>query len=107
MPAVRQLVRTITGVDPLKSVNPDEAVCLGAGTLAGVLDGIIPDMQVMSSWQAAILRTIYEEKLKGNNIYSTQESSNVIDSKIEIQDNESNPVVKSRKLFKVLKLKNK
>lgn len=68
IPAIRRLVRTITGVEPLRSMNPDEAVCLGAGTLAGVLDGTIPDMQVVSSWQAAILRTIKEEKVRGNDL---------------------------------------
>ena len=68
IPAIRRLVRTITGVEPLRSMNPDEAVCLGAGTLAGVLDGTIPDMQVVSSWQAAILRTIKEEKGRGNDL---------------------------------------
>jgi molecular chaperone DnaK len=68
IPSIRRLVRTITGVEPLRSMNPDEAVCLGAGTLAGVLDGTIPDMQVVSSWQAAILRTIKEEKVRGNDL---------------------------------------
>ncbi len=32
--------------DPRRSVNPDEAVCQGAGIWAGILDGVIDDMQV-------------------------------------------------------------
>ena len=68
IPCVRRTVRTVTGVDALSSrtVNPDEAVCLGAGILAGMLDGLIPDMQVLSPWQAAVLRVVHEEKLKGD-----------------------------------------
>lgn len=68
IPCVRRTVRTLTGVEALSShtVNPDEAVCLGAGILAGMLDGLIPDMQILSPWQAAVLRVVHEEKLKGN-----------------------------------------
>lgn len=68
IPCVRRTVRTVTGVEALSSrtVNPDEAVCLGAGILAGMLDGLIPDMQVLSPWQAAVLRVLHEEKQKGN-----------------------------------------
>jgi hypothetical protein len=60
----------ITGLTPLPHsvVHPDEAVCLGAGTLAGMLDGVIPDMQVVSHWQSAMLRFLQEEKSKGNDI---------------------------------------
>ena len=77
IPAVAKLVRTITGVDPQRSVNPDLAVCLGAGVQAGILDGTISNMQVMSAWQAAVLRTFYQEKQKGNNLYEIlQESEN-------------------------------
>ncbi|KAJ1430280.1 Hsp70 protein-domain-containing protein, partial [Ochromonadaceae sp. CCMP2298] len=62
--AVRRLVRAVTGVEPQRSVNPDEAVCLGAGTMAGILDGSIADMQVMSAWQAAVLQAINEQRKK-------------------------------------------
>jgi molecular chaperone DnaK (HSP70) len=70
MPCVRDAVRVMTGLTPLphSAVHPDEAVCLGAGTLAGMLDGVIPDMQVVSHWQSAMLRFLQEEKSKGNDI---------------------------------------
>ena len=39
MPAVQELVKTLTGKDPNMSVNPDEVVALGAAIQAGVLAG--------------------------------------------------------------------
>jgi molecular chaperone DnaK len=44
IPAVLRLVRTITGVDPRRTVNPDEAVSLGAAVMAGILDGSVKNM---------------------------------------------------------------
>ncbi len=39
MPRIQQLVRDFFGKEPNKSVNPDEAVALGAAVQAGVLSG--------------------------------------------------------------------
>ncbi len=39
MPAVQELVKTITGKDPHKGVNPDEVVAIGAAIQGGVLGG--------------------------------------------------------------------
>ena len=39
MPAVQELVKSITGKEPNMSVNPDEVVALGAAVQAGVLAG--------------------------------------------------------------------
>lgn len=72
IPAVVRLVKVITGITPRRTVNPDEAVCIGAGIQAGILDGEIKDMQVMSAWQAEIYRTLYAEKMKQNNIFGVE-----------------------------------
>ena len=61
-PAVLRLVRSMTGINPRRSVNPDEVVSLGAAVLAGILDGSIKDMQVMSHWQASMYRAFQNEK---------------------------------------------
>ncbi len=39
MPAVQELVKSITGKDPHKGVNPDEVVAIGAAIQGGVLGG--------------------------------------------------------------------
>ena len=39
MPAVQELVKTMTGKDPNMSVNPDEVVAMGAAVQGGVLSG--------------------------------------------------------------------
>ncbi len=47
IPAVQELVRRLTGKDPDKSVNPDEAVAVGATVQAGVLAGDIKDVLLL------------------------------------------------------------
>jgi molecular chaperone DnaK len=44
MPAVQEKVRTLTGKEPHKGVNPDEVVALGAAIQAGVLAGEVKDI---------------------------------------------------------------
>jgi molecular chaperone DnaK (HSP70) len=58
MPCIVNLVRTITQKDPQRFINPDEAVCLGAGIVSGILDGCIDDMQIVNPFQAALLRFV-------------------------------------------------
>lgn len=62
IPAVQRLISMLTGLIPRQTVNPDEAVSLGAAIMAGIIDGEVSDMKVMSAWQAAIVRTLYEQK---------------------------------------------
>ncbi|MBA8827352.1 molecular chaperone DnaK [Saccharopolyspora lacisalsi] len=47
MPAVTDLVKTMTGKDPNKGVNPDEVVAVGAGLQAGVLRGDVKDVLLL------------------------------------------------------------
>ena len=47
MPMVQELVRTLTGKEPNKSVNPDEVVALGAALQGGVLAGEVNDVLLL------------------------------------------------------------
>lgn len=47
MPAVQEMVRTIFGKEPNKSVNPDEAVAIGAAIQGGVLAGEVKDILLL------------------------------------------------------------
>lgn len=47
IPAVQKLVKEITGKDGDKSVNPDEAVALGAAIQGGILGGEIKDVLLL------------------------------------------------------------
>lgn len=47
IPAVQELVKNIMGKEPDKSVNPDEAVAIGAAIQAGVLSGDVKDLLLL------------------------------------------------------------
>jgi len=47
MPLIQQMVKEIFGKEPLKSVNPDEAVAIGAALQAGVLAGEVKDILLL------------------------------------------------------------
>jgi molecular chaperone DnaK len=47
MPAVTELVQSMTGKEPNKTVNPDEVVAVGASVQAGVLRGDVKDVLLL------------------------------------------------------------
>src|SRR6202012_1387581 len=47
MPAVQEKVRAIFGKDPMKGVNPDEVVAIGAAIQGGVLQGDVKDVLLL------------------------------------------------------------
>lgn len=47
MPAIREKVAQLTGKEPQRGVNPDEAVALGAAIQAGVLAGEVKDVLLL------------------------------------------------------------
>lgn len=47
MPAVQEQVKAIFGKDPMKGVNPDEVVAIGAAIQGGVLQGDVKDVLLL------------------------------------------------------------
>ncbi|MHB8190372.1 MAG: molecular chaperone DnaK [Ferrimicrobium sp.] len=47
MPAIQELVHSLTGKDPHRGVNPDEVVAVGATIQAGVLKGEVKDVLLL------------------------------------------------------------
>merc|ERR1712233_67997 len=47
IPAIQNLVESLTGKKPNKSVNPDEGVAIGAAVQAGILAGEIRDILLL------------------------------------------------------------
>jgi molecular chaperone DnaK len=63
MPAVQRLVAAMTARPvQLGSVDPDEAVALGAALQAGALEGTVRDAETIEVWQAALMRALVRKQ---------------------------------------------
>jgi len=47
IPKVQEIVKEITGLSPDKSVNPDEAISLGAAIQGGIIGGDVKDILLL------------------------------------------------------------
>ncbi len=47
IPAVQEMVKSVTGKEPFKGINPDECVAIGAAIQAGVLAGEVKDIVLL------------------------------------------------------------
>lgn len=47
IPAVQDMVKSVTGREPFKGINPDECVAIGAAIQAGVLGGEVKDILLL------------------------------------------------------------
>ena len=64
MPVVRALLRVTFGIEPQRTVDPDEAVALGAAIHAGMMDGdgALASLDVLNPFQASVLRYLHKKQ---------------------------------------------
>ena len=78
IPAVQKIVKDLTGKDGDKSVNPDEAVALGAAIQAGILGGDVKDVLLLDVTPLSLgietLGSVFTKLIERNTTIPTKKS---------------------------------
>lgn len=83
MVGVRKLVANLFGVDPRRTVDPMQAVALGAAVQAGVLSGEVSGVRVLQSWQASLGRMMETAEAAKAEEAEAAKAAKAVDEEVE------------------------